>query len=149
MGISLSDTEVWAFLDAQEVGVLTTLRTDGSPVSVPVWYCTDAGRILVAGPSGTAKFRRVRREPRVAFLVESGRRWVELKAVHVEGTAEVVEDPDWERVDALLSGKYAALRSTPAEQPSSARRRYAERSLLAVTPIRVVSWDNARLRPER
>lgn len=149
MGISLSDGEVWAFLDAEEVGVLTTLRADGSPVSVPVWFCTDAGRILVAGPAATAKFRRVRYDPRVAFLVETGRRWVELKAVHVEGAATVVENPEWDRVDALLAQKYAALRSAPAEQPSSARRRYAERSLLAVTPRRIVSWDNARLRPDR
>lgn len=83
----------------------------------------------------------------MAFLVESGARWVELKAVHVNGTARVVENPDWPRIDEQLGAKYAHLRSQPAQQPESARRRYAERSLMAITPERVVSWDNARLRP--
>jgi PPOX class probable F420-dependent enzyme len=151
MGISLSDEEIWAFLGAEEVGVLTTLRADGQPVSVPVWFASDvgAGVVWVAGPAATAKFRRVRRDPRVAFLVESGRRWVELKAVHLEGTAAVVEDPDWEHVDALLGAKYAAMRGTAAEQPESAKRRYATRALMAITPHRIVSWDNAKLRPPR
>jgi PPOX class probable F420-dependent enzyme len=144
--ISLSEDEVWAFLAEEEVAVLTTLRADGTPVSVPVWFCSERPVIYVAGPTPTAKFRRIRRDPRVAFLVESGRRWVELKAVHVNGTARMVEEPDWAHIDELLGAKYAALRSVPAEQPESARRRYAQRSLMAITPERVVSWDNSRLR---
>jgi len=147
MGISLSDDEVWAFLAQEEVGILTTLRADGMPVPVPVWFAADRPRIYVAGPPATAKFRRVRRDPRVAFLIETGRRWVELKAVMIHGTARLVADPDWTRVDDLLGHKYAALRGQPTEQPESAKRRYAERALLAITPERVVSWDNARLRP--
>ncbi len=149
MAISLTDDEMWAFLAEEEVAVLTTLRADGSPVSVPVWFCSERPLIYVAGPAATAKFRRIRRDPRVAFLVESGRRWVELKAVHVNGTASVVEEPDWEHIDELLATKYADMRSQPSQQSSSAKRRYAERSLLAITPERVVSWDNARLRADR
>jgi PPOX class probable F420-dependent enzyme len=149
MAISLTDDEVWAFLAREEVGILTTLRSDGTPVSVPVWFCSEQPVIYVAGPTPTAKFRRIRRDPRVAFLVESGRRWVELKAVHVNGTAQVVEHPDWELIDELLGAKYAALRSQPAQQPESAKRRYAQRSLMAISPERVTSWDNARLRTDR
>jgi len=147
MSISLSDDEVWDFLEIEEVGILTTLRSDGMPVPVPVWFAADRPVIYVAGPPMTAKFRRVRRDPRVAFLVETGRRWVELKAVMIHGTARVVPDPDWGRVDELLGHKYAALRGQAAEQPESAKRRYAERALLELTPVRLVSWDNARLRP--
>lgn len=51
MGISLSDDEVWAFLAEEEVGILTTLRQDGTPVSVPVWFCTERPVIYVAGPT--------------------------------------------------------------------------------------------------
>jgi len=147
VGIALSDDEVWRFLSAQEVGVLTTLRTDGSPVSVPVWFLALDRKVYVAGPSATAKFRRVARDPRVAFLVETGRRWVELEAVHLNGTARVVPDPDWDELDRRFEIKYAGLRAPPAEQPSAARRRYAHRSLLEIVPERIVSWDNGRLRP--
>lgn len=147
MGIALSDGEVWDFLAAQEVGVLTTLRADGSPVSVPVWFLALDRRVYVAGPSATAKFRRVARDPRVAFLVETGRRWVELEAVHLNGTALVVPDPDWEELDRHFDAKYAGLRAVAAEQPPGARRRYAHRSLLEIVPERIVSWDNGRLRP--
>lgn len=145
-GIALSDNEVWRFLAAQEVGVLTTLRADGSPVSVPVWFLAFDRKVYVAGPSATAKFRRVTRDPRVAFLVETGRRWVELEAVHLNGRARVVPDPDWEDLDRGFDAKYAGLRAHPAEQPTSVRRRYAHRSLLEIRPERIASWNNARLR---
>ena len=88
----------------------------------------------------------MRHDDRVSFLVESGERWRELRAVHVVGRAQIVEDPDWAHVDALLDAKYLGYRTPRGDMPESARERYdSQRALVRVTPEgRLLTWDNAR-----
>ena len=91
-GIRLGVDEAWATLERAHTGVLTTLRRDGVPISLPVWFVVLDRRIYVSGPAHTKKFARVRRDPRVSFLVESGERWIDLLGVHLTGTARIVDD---------------------------------------------------------
>ena len=147
MSVALTDDEAWAVIAAAHTGILTTLRRDGRPIPTPVWFVVDGRSILVAGPKGTAKFGRVRHDPRVAFLVESGERWAELRAVRVDGLAAVVDDPDWVTVDAAIEQKYGGHRAPRSEMAPAAARRYDEaRALLRIEPdAPLVSWDNSRL----
>ncbi len=59
----------------------------GAPISLPVWFVALDRRIYVAGPAHTKKFARIRNDPRVAFVVESGTHWAELVGVHLTGRA--------------------------------------------------------------
>jgi PPOX class probable F420-dependent enzyme len=147
MGVRLDEDEAWDVVGRSHTGIFTSLRADGFPVALPVWFVVVDRRVWIAGPATTAKFTRVRRDPRVSFLVESGERWAELRAVQFTGRAVVDEAPDWEAVDALFDTKYAGFRTPRAEMPESARRRYdAARSLIRITPEGgYVSWDNSRL----
>ena len=151
MSVRLSEEEAWEMLGSSHTGILTTLRRDGFPVTLPVWFVTEDRTVLVAGPGLTKKFSRVRHDGRASFLVESGYRWAELKAVQLTGRAEIVDDPDWEHIDALLDAKYKGARTPRAEMPESARARYdSARSLIRIVPeTRILSWDNARLDPNR
>ena len=36
--IRMSDQEIWDFVRDAHTGVLTTLKADGSPVSLPTWF---------------------------------------------------------------------------------------------------------------
>ena len=147
MSVRLADHEAWDVLGSSHTGILTSLRRDGVPVSLPVWFVVDDRAVLVAGPASSYKFARLRRDPRVAFLVESGEAWAELLAVHLIGRAEIVEQPDWESVDQLFDAKYAAFRTPREKMPASARDRYdGARSLVRLTPTeRLLTWDNRRL----
>ena len=149
MSVALTDDEAWEVLAAAHTGILTTLRRDGRPIPTPVWFVVDRRSILVAGPRGTAKFSRIVHDPRVAFLVESGERWAELRAVRVDGIATLVDDPDWPSIDAAIDDKYAGHRTPRSEMAPAAARRYDEaRALLRIEPdAPLVSWDNARLGP--
>jgi PPOX class probable F420-dependent enzyme len=151
MSVRLSEEEAWDMLGSSHTGILTTLRRDGFPVALPVWFVAEDRAILVAGPALTKKFSRVRHDSRASFLVESGYRWAELKAVQITGRAEMVANPDWEHIDALLDAKYKGARTPREEMPESARTRYdAARSLIRIVPEgRILSWDNARLDPNR
>jgi PPOX class probable F420-dependent enzyme len=155
VGVRLTDDEAWEVLATSHTGILTTLRRDGAPVTLPVWFVVDGTgderSVLVAGLSATAKFARARNDSRVSFLVESGLRWAELRAVEFTGRAELVADPDWDAVDALLDAKYAGFRTSRSEMPPSAQAHYdRSRSLLRLVPEgRLLTWDNARLEARR
>jgi len=148
VGIRLSREEAWAELEAAHTGIFTTLRADGVPISLPVWFVAIDERIYVASPTHRKKVGRVRRDPRVSFLVESGTRWVELRGVHMTGRARLVEDPELcARVRAALSKKYDSFRSKREVMPDDTRAQYeTEIAVMEIVPDeRILSFDNARV----
>ena len=148
MGISLSDEEVWAFLERGHTGILTTLRRDGRPVALPVWYAVDDRRIYVGTPSTSKKVARIRHDDRASFLVESGEAWVELSAVHLPVRAAVVSDEGEIRAASrLFAEKYAAFQAPRTGVPKATKSHYSSRAILRLVPDGdAVSWDNARIR---
>src|SRR5271155_3465040 len=88
MGIRLTPDEAWEAVGAAHTGILTTLRRDGMPIALPVWFVVEDRTVAMMTPAGTKKIARVRHDPRASFLVESGERWVELRAVHLTGRGE-------------------------------------------------------------
>src|SRR5437764_9139348 len=120
--LRLTDTEAWDVLARAHTGIFVSLRRDGVPVALPVWFVALDQHIYVTTPARTKKLVRVRHDPRVAFLVESGERWAELSAVHLTGTARVVTDTDMvERVAAALDAKYRTFRTERTSMPASTR----------------------------
>ena len=148
MSVRLSEDEAWAFLEQGHTGIFTSLRRDGRPVSLPVWYVALERRVYVGGPAQTRKFGRVRHDDRVAFLVESGLAWKDLKAVHVSGRARILDDADEiARVHEALDRKYAAFRTERSAMPDATREHYGSRAVLCIEPEgRMLTWDNARIR---
>jgi PPOX class probable F420-dependent enzyme len=146
--IRLSVDEAWDAVDRAHTGILTSLRRDGVPISLPVWFVASARRIYVSGPARTKKFARIARDPRVGFLVESGERWVDLVGVHLTGTARIVEDERLlERVATALAEKYDRFRTPRDRMPVETRARYEKpTTTIEITPDdRILSWENARL----
>jgi PPOX class probable F420-dependent enzyme len=69
---------------------LTTVRPDGRPVSVPVWFllCDDETLLVYSKPN-TQKLRNLQHNPNVAFgldVTDLGR-----DIIRLDGTAELVE----------------------------------------------------------
>jgi len=121
MNIRLTADGVWSMLEAQRVGVFTSLRRDDVPISLPVWYAPIDRRIYLHGPRRAKKFSRVRHNPHVAFLCETGEKSSELRAVHLTGVARVIEDEDVQaRVTAAFDLRYADLRPPTADLPKTA-----------------------------
>jgi nitroimidazol reductase NimA-like FMN-containing flavoprotein (pyridoxamine 5'-phosphate oxidase superfamily) len=147
VSVRLSEDEAWAVLAASHTGIFTTLRRDGMPISLPVWFVALDRTICLAAPSRTKKIARLRHDQRAAFLVESGERWVDLEAVHLTGRVAFVEDLDEiTRIDEALDRKYAAFRAQRSAMPEKTQQHYAGRTFLRFEPdARFLSWDNRRL----
>lgn len=149
MGVRLDEAEVQEFLGASHTGILTTLRSDGAPTTVPMWFVVLDGEPCVRTLASSPKVANMRRDGRVCFVVESGLAWSELKAVVIHGEAVFVDDPaDQARVDELFDAKYDGYR-TPDGVPEATRRHYAAPSVrVRIHPTgRFLTWDNAKLRP--
>jgi PPOX class probable F420-dependent enzyme len=146
--VRMSADAAWTALARAHTGVLTSLRRDGAPISLPVWFVVLDRRIYVSGPAHTKKFARIRHDPRVSFLVESGEHWRELVGVHVTGRATNVDDAALrERVAGALDEKYSRFRLPREQMPDATRTHYetAVTTIEIVPDDRILSWDNARL----
>jgi PPOX class probable F420-dependent enzyme len=147
MSIRLTTDEAWAVLESAHTGILTTLRRDGMPISLPVWFVVDDRTIAMMTPDGTKKIARIRHDPRASFLVDSGERWAELRAVHLTGHVEIVEDATAaSQIEAAVNAKYAAFRPPAEKLPAATEAYYAHQVFLRFVPeSRILTWDNARI----
>jgi nitroimidazol reductase NimA-like FMN-containing flavoprotein (pyridoxamine 5'-phosphate oxidase superfamily) len=148
MRVRLSVDEAWAVIEASHTGIFTSLRRDGVPVALPLWFVVLDRRVYVTGPARAKRVARIRRDPRVSFLVESGERWTELRAVHLTGRARIVTEPDLcSRVAAALDAKYRAFRTPRTAMPAATRAHYevAFATIEIAPDAHLLSWDNARL----
>lgn len=146
--VRLSDGEAWAVLEQSHTGIFTSLRRDGWPISLPVWFIVLDRRVYVSGPARTRKIARVRHDERAAFLVESGERWAELVGVSLTGRARIVTEPDLlARVADALDAKYREYRTERSDMPDDTRAHYeVEAATVELIPdARILSWDNSRL----
>lgn len=145
----LSAPEAWSRLAASHTGVFTTLRGDGWPISLPVWFAVIDRRIYIRSPHRAKKVVRIGHDSRASFLVESGERWRDLFAVHLTGRARVVdhEDPIAEVGRVAIETKYSGFSSAPDSLPDETRAHYGRGFVVIVFEAdeRIISWDNSRL----
>jgi PPOX class probable F420-dependent enzyme len=97
---------------------LTTVRPDGQPVSVPVWFVLrEDETILLYSQPDRAKLRNIAHNPRVSFALDVTD--VGRNIVRLEGTASAVPDQPSADKNAAYLAKYteriAALFGTPEE----------------------------------
>jgi PPOX class probable F420-dependent enzyme len=91
----LTPEEIRRYLDgspSRRVGVVGTLRADGSPHLIPVWYWYDGAAVYVWTGEDRAWVHHLRRDPRVAFSVQDQAE--PYAAVLMRGTAEILPAAD-------------------------------------------------------
>ncbi|ADP81269.1 pyridoxamine 5'-phosphate oxidase family protein [Pseudofrankia inefficax] len=149
MSIRLTDDEAWAAIEAAHTGILTTLRADGRPITLPTWFVVVDRTVCLRTPVGSKKVARVRRDPRASFLVEHGEQWQALFGVHLSGQLRTVtDDTEQAHVHGALDEKYRDYRLAPDAMPETARQAYATFAVLRLAPEgRLLTWDNSRMRP--
>ena len=144
--IALSPEEQRCFLEASHTIILTSLDRQGYPHSVAMWYVADPdGTVLMTTFAKSQKAVNLRRDPRCALLLESGRTYPELKGLLVRGRAAL--DGDVEHVLDVLARVHAKYDAPgPADGLREAMRGQArKRVVIRVRPERVASWDHAKL----
>lgn len=89
-----------AMLRKPNPAVITTLRTDGQPVSTATWYLWDDGRVLVNMDQGRKRLSHMRNDPRVSLTVLDEGNWYTHVSI-VGHVAELRDDEDLTDIDRL------------------------------------------------
>jgi PPOX class probable F420-dependent enzyme len=144
--VRMSAAEIRAFLEQGRSLQLATLDGDGAPHLVTMWYGIDAqGRIVLETYEKSQKMLNVRRDPRIALLVEAGTEYAELRGVSIQARAEIVEEKP--AVREIL--RLVMLRNHPGIPPDALERGVEagarKRSGIIAHPVRVLSWDHRKL----
>jgi PPOX class probable F420-dependent enzyme len=123
-------------LHEEEVAWLTTVRQDGQPQSVPVWFLWDGEEFLIYSQPGRQKLRNIDKNPRIDLNLNSNAHGGDV--VRVEGMIDIVEDaPPAFEVPEYVE-KYQTAIARIGFDPESFARAYSVP--LRVTPTRWQVW---------
>ncbi|MBF6570992.1 MAG: pyridoxamine 5'-phosphate oxidase family protein [Candidatus Binataceae bacterium] len=105
----LSNTEMAAFLaEPAHLARIATVRADGAPSVVPVWFIFESGRVLITPRKHSAFLRNIRGDKRVAVTIDedTGR----YRKVIFEGAADLLydigEDRNWDDIYRRIACRY-------------------------------------------
>ncbi len=143
--IAMSKDEIWSFINEQKCLQVATINKDGSPHLTTLFFAIVDEAIIFETFTKSQKIINLKRDPRLALLLEDGTVYNELRGVSINATAEIHNEP--EKVQALA--KHVVMRNNP-EVPSTrlddaARRLASKRSAVVVRMEKVVSWDHHKL----
>jgi PPOX class probable F420-dependent enzyme len=142
--IVMSQAEIDDFVVSSRGGTLATVDRDGQPHLTAMWYGVVDGEIWFETKAKSQKAVNIRRDPRITFLLEDGDTYDTLRGVSLEGTAEIVDDPDaifrvgvsvWER----YTGPYTDDAKPAVDMMMN--NRVAVRLIVE----RIRSWDHRKL----
>jgi len=138
--MSMDETELETFL-AQTfptpLGVIATLRRDGSPHAVPVWFRWNSGAVTIWTTETRVWVRNLLRDPRAAFSVQTFEE--PYPAVMMRGEAVVATAHDAATVEQIRA---IARRYLAPEDVEDYVARWSElRTIVTITPDHVVSWS--------
>lgn len=140
--IRLTPAEQAAFLDRPLKAALATVDQDGFPHVVAMSFLARDGAIYMTSYAKAQKVLNVRRNPKVAVMIEDGRQYAEFRGVMIRGHGEIIDDA------ALAAGvirAIAAKRAEPGPETTGATASAAKRVVLKITPEKTVTWDHAKL----
>ena len=135
----MTEEEYMAFLlGGTKTGKLATVRQDGRPHVVPIWFHMDGDKIVFNTGKGSVKGRNILRDPRVSITVDD--QAPPYSFVTVEGTVSISED----REETLhwatrIGGRYMGL--DRAEE--FGKRNATEGELtVKITPSKILAYKN-------
>lgn len=143
--IRMTPEEAHAFVESHNKCALVSLGADGYPHIVAMNYVTDNGDILMTSYGRAQKVLNFKRNPRAAIMIDTGRKYKDIKGVMLRGQVEVVEGPDAvaQVISMVTGGQQAAGNAgVPTEQ---VKRRAAKRAVIRFHPERVSSWDHSKI----
>jgi PPOX class probable F420-dependent enzyme len=140
--IQLTPEEQTAFLKEPNKAALATIDKDGFPHVVAMGFLAKDGAIYMTSYAKAQKVLNIRRNPKVAVMVESGKNYGDFRGVLLRGVCEIIEDPAVvEKTMRELAGNQTGSGGAPRGALSSAPKR----ALLKIVPQKISSWDHTKL----
>lgn len=142
--IRMSEEEIRVLLEEERTVQIATIDHDGWPHLIAMWYALVNDKIAFWTYTKSQKVVNLRRDDRLTCLVETGKRYDELRGVQIKGKAIINDDREtvqqvglaiWERINGSLNENTRRMVETQA----------AKRVVVFVEPVEIISWDHRKL----
>ncbi|MFE9015023.1 pyridoxamine 5'-phosphate oxidase family protein [Streptomyces cyaneofuscatus] len=142
--IMMTPEERDAYLREQRTCRVATLAADGPPHIGALWFVWDGTSFWLYSITRSLRWSQLRKDPRIAVVVDDGVEYDELRGVELSGTAEFVGEaprtgepcPELDVPERLFPVKYFGME----EMPHDGRHAW-----LRLTPDAITSWDFRKL----
>ena len=121
-------------LRSDEIVWLTTVRPDGRPHSVPVWFLWDGATVLIWSKPSTQKIRNLRQNHSVTLALDDTKKGV----VILEGTAELLGRGDGSVTLQAYGEKYSEGLRRIGRTAEEFTKLYSQP--IRITPVRLITW---------
>ncbi len=137
----MSEQELQSFLARPLVAHLALVRGNGSPQLVPMWFLFKDGAFYMSTRTYAAKLKHLRKNPRVAIVIDVMEAPLKNKSVTVSGTAQVLTSGVQEMTAAIYR-KYVGEQGMAS---AAAQHNINEpRVILKIIPKKIVTMDTTR-----
>ena len=116
----------------------TTVRPDGRPHTVPVWFLWDGGTFLIFSQPDNLKIRNVRRNPHITLALDDSKQGGDV--ITVEGEAELLSEPSRNVVVPAFGEKYASMIQAMGADSERMLEDYSQP--LRIKPTKFLSWSS-------
>ena len=140
--IRLDPEELAAFVRHHRKAALATLDKDGFPHLVAMNFFAKDGAYWMTSYAKAQKVLNIRRNPKVALMIEEGEDYAQLRGVMIRGECTIIEGEEAVR---QAFADMAAARGVTYERPATAVDSAPKRVVLKIVPTRIASWDHSKL----
>jgi len=139
--ITLTPDEQAAFFREHHKCALATHDREGFPHIVAMNYVARDGAFFMTSYGKAQKVLNIRRNPKVALMVEAGDAYGELRGVMIRGHCEILDEPG------AVAAAFEARKENQSHRPvqAGAVASAPKRVVLKVVPHKVTSWDHRKL----
>ncbi|MFF3486701.1 pyridoxamine 5'-phosphate oxidase family protein [Streptomyces sp. NPDC002701] len=142
--IMMTPEELDEFLTTQRTCRVATVSADGAPHVSTLWFAWDGKSLWLYSITRSKRWADLRRDPRVAVVVDTGEEYGELRGVELSGSVEVVGEvprtgepcPELDAVERLFARKNFGIEELPHD---------GRHAWLRLTPEATASWDFRKL----
>ncbi|WP_328429127.1 pyridoxamine 5'-phosphate oxidase family protein [Streptomyces sp. NBC_00443] len=142
--IMMTPGELDEFLATQRTCRVATVSADGFPHVSALWFAWDGNSLWLYSVVRSKRWTELRRDPRVAVVIDTGEEYEQLRGVELSGTVEFVGEiprvgelrAELDVPETLFARKNFGL----DEMPHDGRHAW-----MRLTPQKIVSWDFRKL----
>ncbi|MER6784672.1 pyridoxamine 5'-phosphate oxidase family protein [Streptomyces sp. NPDC000658] len=142
--IMMTAGELDAFLTVQRTCRVATVSTDGAPHVSALWFLWDGNALWLYSVVRSKRWADLRRDPRVAIVIDTGEEYDTLRGVELSGAVEFVGEiprtgelcAELDAVETLFARKNFGLDAMPHD---------GRHAWVRLKPEKVVSWDFRKL----
>lgn len=142
--IMMTPDELDAFLATERTCRVATVSQDGAPHASTLWFAWDGTSLWLYSITRSKRWADLRKDPRIAVVVDAGEEYGELRGVELSGTVDFAGEcprkgepcPELVEPERLFAQKNFGM----SEMPHDGRHAWAR-----LTPDAVASWDFRKL----